>query len=189
MRSWVASITSGEVMERLNTLTGRMVLTKVCARGSCVPATSFSRERRKSEGMILRSSNTYLDGILTSSGRPSSASNSTAASWTASQSSSLRKLARVRTVGRIMVELMTSPRNKRRKISAASMKICPRKAGHAASSMAFRGTTPYGRAMNSKRPAEKPTWRHRCSFSSRPCKAQQVGHAFGLCDGAARSED
>ena len=61
MRSWVASITSGEVMERLNTFTGRMVLTKV---GSRVvrAATNLSKDRRNEVGTVLRSSNTYLEG-------------------------------------------------------------------------------------------------------------------------------
>ncbi|RZD39612.1 MAG: hypothetical protein CXT71_03605 [Methanobacteriota archaeon] len=53
---------------------------------------------------------------------------------------------------------MVSPRRSRKKISLASMNICPLRAGQDAFSTGLRGTIPYGRAMNSNRPAANPKW-------------------------------
>ena len=60
-----------------------------------------------------------------------------------------------------------SPLRSRRKISAASAKILPLSAGQAAFSTGFRGTIPWARFMNSKRPWEKPTWIRRCGQNAR----------------------
>ncbi|RZD39613.1 MAG: hypothetical protein CXT71_03610 [Methanobacteriota archaeon] len=50
--SWVASIISGEVIERLNTLTGKIWLTNSCALGSWVPATNSNCWRGQFFGTI-----------------------------------------------------------------------------------------------------------------------------------------
>ena len=86
-------------------------------------------------------------------------------------------------------ELTTSPRRRRKKISLASRNIWPLNAGQAASSTGLRGTIPYGRAMNSKRPAENPTWSFLESlFTARSCNVLAIRSACAIGPPDARIE-
>ena len=159
-------------MLRLKTWTGRSLLTSSCSFESWLPSTRLRSSLRHSCGIVLISSNSYRLANSMESGDESSPRTDIAAPCTPAQSSSERKLSRVRTVGRIISEETISPFSSRRKISEASANTCPRKAGHAASSTTSRGTMPYGRAMNSNRPAENPMCNLRDSSGSSPCRAR-----------------
>ena len=171
MRSWVASITSGRVMDRLKTWTGRIVLTNSCTAGSWLPMIGCTSSRLQAWGTILSGSNSHRRATATVAGRSVSPSRLIAASCTRSQSPSDRKLARVSEDGVMSSLLRTSPRSRRQKISDASRKMIPFIAGQAASSTTSRGTMPDASFMNWNRPAAKPTWMRRASSGSSPWSA------------------